>query len=170
MVSRMSGSVTIRSMQPRDWTDVARIYADGIRTGLATFETEVPDRGYWDAGHIPSCRLVAAIDGRVMAWAALSPTSQREVYRGVAEASIYVGEPARGRGVGSALLGELVACSEREGLWTLQAGIFPENEPSIRLHQRHGFRIVGTRERIGASSGRWRDVLLLERRSEIVAV
>lgn len=166
----MSESLTIRSMQPRDWPDVARVYADGIGTGSATFETVVPDWDGWDAGHIAACRLVAAIDGRVVAWAALSPTSRREVYQGVAEASIYVGDSARGQGVGSALLGELVVCSEREGLWTLQAGIFPENDASIRLHQRHGFRIVGTRERIGASRGRWRDVLLLERRSETIGV
>jgi len=157
-------------MQPTDWPQVSRIYADGIGTGIATFETGVPEWDDWDAGHIETCRLVAETDGVVSAWAALSATSRREVYRGVAEASIYVSEAARGKGVGSALLGELVGCSEQHDFWTLQAGIFPENEVSVRLHERHGFRIVGTRERIGASNGRWRDVLLLERRSATVGV
>lgn len=166
----MPGSFTIRSMLPSDWPDVSRVYADGIATGIATFETSVPDWEGWDAGHVESCRLVIDIDGEVVAWAALSSTSRREVYRGVAEASIYVGAAARGKGAGSALLGELVSCSEQQGFWTLQAGIFPENEASVRLHQRHGFRIVGTRERIGASNGNWRDVLLLERRSQSVGV
>lgn len=166
----MPGPFTIRSMVPSDWPGVARVYADGIGTGLATFETTVPEWDDWDAAHVDTCRLLIEIDGDVVAWAALSPTSRRAVYRGVAEASIYVSEQVRGQGVGSVLLGQLVSCSEREGFWTLQAGIFPENEASVRLHQRHGFRIVGTRERIGASNGRWRDVLLLERRSETVAV
>jgi len=162
----VTGSVTVRPMQPSDWPGVAKVYEDGIATGIATFETVVPEWEDWDAGHSETCRLIAEIDGEVVAWAALSPTSRREVYRGVAEASIYVGERARGIGVGSVLLGELVTASEREGYWTLQAGIFPENETSVRLHERHGFRVVGTRERIGASKGKWRDVLLLERRSE----
>ena len=164
----MPGPFEIRSIQPSDWPDVARIYAEGIGTGMATFETSVPDWDDWDAAHVETCRLLVEIGGQTVAWAALSPISRRAVYRGVAEASIYGGEEARGRGVGSALLGELVACSEREGYWTLQAGVFPENEASVRLHQRHGFRVVGTRERIGASNGTWRDVLLLERRSETI--
>lgn len=155
-------------MKPSDWPGVARVYAEGISTGMATFETSVPGWDDWDAGHIEACRLLVEADGEIVAWAALSPTSRRDVYRGVAEASIYVGEKARGKGIGSGLLGELVSCSEREGYWTLQAGIFPENEASVRLHQRHGFRVVGTRERIGASKGGWRDVLLLERRSETI--
>lgn len=157
-------------MRSADWPDVARIYADGIGTGLATFETEVPDWEGWNAAHIATCRLVADDVGMVVGWAALSPTSRREVYRGVAEASIYIGASARGQGVGSVLLGELISCSEREGFWTLQAGIFPENQASVRLHRGHGFRVVGTRRRIGSSNGQWRDVLLLERRSETVGV
>lgn len=157
-------------MRPTDWPDVARVYGDGIATGIATFETGVPDWETWDRAHVSNCRVVAEIEEALVGWAALSPTSAREVYRGVAEASVYVASAARGQGVGSAVLGELVSCSEREGYWTLQAGIFPENEASIRIHQRHGFRVVGTRRRIGASNGRWRDVLLLERRSETVGV
>lgn len=157
-------------MEPSDWPEVAEVYVDGMGTGIATFETRLPEWFDWDAGHVEACRLVAEINGVVVAWAALSPTSSREVYRGVAEASIYVGRAARGKGLGSAMLGELIACSERHDFWTLQAGIFPENEASLRLHERHGFRIVGTRERIGASNGQWRDVLLLERRSGRVGV
>lgn len=152
-------------MESEDWPEVASVYGEGIGTGIATFETRVPDWDDWNTGHVDTCRLVTEIDGAVVAWAGLTPTSRREVYRGVAEASIYVAEAVRGRGIGSTLLGALVECSEQHGFWTLQAGIFPENEASVRLHRRHGFRIVGTRERIGASNGLWRDVLLLERRS-----
>lgn len=163
-----SDQFTIREMKPSDWPDVADVFVDGIGSGEATLETGVPEWDTWDAGHIKSCRLVAELESDVVAWAALAPTSLREVYRGVAETSVYVGERARGKGIGSTLMARLVECSEQHGFWTLQAGIFPENEASLRLHQRHGFRIVGTRERMGASNGRWRDVLLLERRSAIV--
>lgn len=155
-------------MAPSDWPQVSEVYAEGISTGNATFETRIPEWDGWDTAHVESCRLVVESDGAVVAWAALSLTSRREVYRGVAEASVYVGKTARGQGIGSALLGAVVQCSEEHGFWTLQAGIFPENESSVRLHERHGFRIVGTRERIGARNGRWRDVLLLERRSDTV--
>lgn len=154
----------IRAMFEADWPSVARIYEEGIASGDATFETSVPEWADWDAGHDLSCRLVAH-DDDVVGWAALSPVSRRQVYRGVAEVSIYVAASARGNGIGSQLLGALVEASEAEGFWTLQAGIFPENEASIRLHQRHGFRIVGVRERLGELDGRWRDVTLLERRS-----
>lgn len=152
-------------MLASDWPAVARIYREGIETGDATFETEVPGWDDWDRGHLDTCRLVVEIDGDVVAWAALSPVSPRHVYRGVAEPSIYVGAEARGRGVGKALLASLIEASEEAGIWTLQTGVFPENEGSVALHESQGFRVVGTRERVGEHHGRWRDVLLLERRS-----
>jgi L-amino acid N-acyltransferase YncA len=152
-------------MTPGDWADVARIYEEGIQTGNATFETEVPQWEEWDAGHLEVCRLVMEEDGVIVGWAALSAVSRREVYRGVAEHSIYVADSARGRGVGTELLGALVADSEEAGFWTLQTAIFPENEASIGLHERHGFRVVGVREGLGRHHGRWRDVVLMERRS-----
>ncbi len=158
----------IRPMTAADWTDVSRIYAEGIATGDATFETSVPPWESWNAAHLDEPRLVALVDDRIAGWAALSPVSERCVYAGVAEVSVYVGHEARGRGVGGRLLGELIAASERGGIWTLQAGIFPENAASFALHARHGFREVGRRERLGELAGRWRDVLLLERRSRVV--
>jgi L-amino acid N-acyltransferase YncA len=156
--------VTVRAMTAEDWPAVRRIYEEGIATGLATFETSSPEWRGWDASHLPGCRLVATLDGQVAGWAALSPVSERCVYAGVAEVSVYVAESKRGRGVGRALLEALVAASERQGLWTLQAGMFPENMGSVALHERCGFRVVGRRERLGQLHGTWRDVLLLERR------
>jgi phosphinothricin acetyltransferase len=157
----------IEEMKPVDWEQVRAIYLAGIATGIATFETAAPAWEKWDAGHLRKMRLVARdAAGTILGWAALSPVSDRCVYGGVAEVSVYVGE--RGRGVGRALLDALVAASEREGIWTLQAGVFPENEASIRLHLRCGFREVGRRERIGKLNGAWRDTLLLERRSRNV--
>ena len=155
----------IRDLRPADWPEVASIYAEGIDTGHATFETEVPGWEEWDAAHSAEHRLVAVEDGRVVAWAALSPVSDRCCYAGVAEHSIYVAAPARGRGVGRALLAALIESAERGGIWTLQSGIFPENEASLALHASRGFRVVGVRERLGRLNGEWRDVLLLERRS-----
>ncbi|MCK9297705.1 MAG: N-acetyltransferase family protein [Methanoculleus sp.] len=161
----------IREMSAADREEIRRIYLEGIATGNATFEAEAPSWERWDAGHVRSCRLVAVCDGRVLSWAALSPSSGRPVYAGVAEVSVYVENDARGLGVGSALLSKLIAASEREGFWTLQAGIFPENEASLALHKKHGFRVVGRRERIGQmKDGTWRDVLLLERRSGTVGL
>lgn len=160
----------IRALSPHDWPRVQEIYAQGIATGDATFETEPGEWGDWDGGHIPSCRLVAEVEGEVRGWAALSPASDRCVYGGVAEVSVYVGEEARGRGLGAALLQALVEASEEAGFWTLQAGIFPENEASIHLHHRAGFRVVGTRERLGRLGGSWRDVVFLERRSSRVGI
>ena len=154
-----------RGMTPDDWPDVARIYEEGIQTGNATFETRVPEWEEWDAAHLEACRLVMEEDGVILGWAALSPVSRRQVYRGVAEHSIYVADAARGRGVGTGLLGSLVEVSEEAGFWTLQTAIFPENETSISLHEKHGFRVVGIRERLGCHHGRWRDVVLMERRS-----
>jgi L-amino acid N-acyltransferase YncA len=155
-------------MRPADWEDVARIYAEGIATGDATFETDAGDWQRWDGSHMPRHRLVASRDGRLVGWAALSPVSERCVYAGVAEVSVYVAADARGRGVGAALLDALIASSEADGVWTLQAGIFPENDTSVRLHERAGFRVVGRRARLGRLHGVWRDVLLMERRSPVV--
>ncbi len=155
-------------MDRADWPAVARIYSEGIDSGHSTFETTVPDWEAWDSGHHQECRLVSEVEGEIVAWAALSPVSPRSVYRGVAEVSVYVGPAARGRRVGSELLAALVECSERTGIWTLQAVTFPENEASIALHVRNGFRLVGRRERIGSHRGRWRDTVLLERRSPSV--
>jgi L-amino acid N-acyltransferase YncA len=154
----------VRDLRPEDWPQVAAVYAEGIDTGNATFETAVPTWEAWDAGH-PGLRLVAELDGEVAGWAALSPVSDRCCYRGVAENSVYVAAKARGRGVGRALLDELVIRSEAAGIWTIQTGIFPENEASLALHAACGFRVVGVRERLGELNGVWRDVLLLERRS-----
>lgn len=158
---------TVRELRPEDWPQVAAIYAEGIATGDATFETEIPSWEAWDAGH-PGFRFVVEDASGILGWAATSGYSDRCCYRGVAEESVYVGERARGRGVGRLLLGELVARTEAAGIWTLQAGIFPENKPSLRLHLGCGFRLVGVRERLGELNGVWRDVLLLERRSASV--
>jgi L-amino acid N-acyltransferase YncA len=163
-------SRAIREMLPDDWPEVARIYGEGIATGDATFETSVPEWEAWDAAHLAECRLVFELDGRIVAWAALNPVSRRSVYRGVAEHSIYVDGDVRGRGVGAELLAALIEASEQAGFWTLQTAIFPENEASIALHTRAGFRVVGTRSRLGLHYGRWRDVVLMERRSEIAGV
>lgn len=160
--------VTLRPMTPADAHGVLAIYAEGIATGTATFETEVPSWTAWDAAHLPSCRVVACDDGVLLGWAALTPVSGRCVYRGVAEVSVYVAAAARGAGAGRALLDALVRLSEAEGLWTLQAGIFAGNEPSLALHRACGFREVGRRERLGALGGVWHDVFLLERRSSAV--
>lgn len=163
-------------MNAIDWPAVAAIYREGIATGEATFEVAPPPTGEeWQRCKIPRCSVVARMPGEIVGWAALSPVSARPVYAGVAEVSLYVAERLRGRGVGSALLAELIQRSERHGLWTLQAGIFPENHASLRLHVKLGFRIVGTRERLGRMAegpqrGRWRDVVLLERRSQVVGV
>ena len=162
-----SAQVTIAALGPGDWDDVARIYAEGIATRLATFETEVPSWQAWDRAHLPGHRFMAREDGRAAGWAALAPVSSRCVYAGVAEVSVYVAAAARGRGVGTALLSALVASSETGGVWTLEAGILPENEASVRMHGRCGFRVVGRRERLGRMDGEWRDVLLLERRSRV---
>ena len=162
--------VTIEAMAPGDWDAVEAIYREGIATGQATFETEVPAWESWDEAHLPVCRLVARNEGGVVGWAALAPVSGRCVYGGVAEASVYVAETARGQGVGKALLQALVAASEQAGFWTLQAGIFPENGASLALHSVCGFRVVGRRERLGRLHGAWRDVILMERRSRVAGV
>jgi len=158
----------MRDLRPGDWPVVARIYEEGIATGNATFETEVPSWEEWDAAHLAEQRFVAERDGRVVGWIALSPVSRRPCYAGVAEISIYVADAARGNGVGTDLLAAAVDSAERDGLWTLQTSVFPENEPSLALLRRFGFRTVGTRERIGRLHGVWRNTVLVERRSEVV--
>jgi L-amino acid N-acyltransferase YncA len=163
-------SFTVGQMRADDWEQVRSIYLEGIATGNATFETNAPAWEGWDAGHFRACRLVARSEDRVVGWAALSPVSSRSVYAGVAEVSIYVESRMRGRGLGRALLAALVKASEQNDIWTLQAGILAENRASINLHLACGFRVVGTRERLGKLEGVWRDVVLLERRSEVAGV
>ena len=162
-------AVVIRSLRPGDWPEVSRIYAEGIATGNATFETAVPSWEAWDAAHLADHRLVAERDGAVVGWVALLPVSGRACYAGVAEVSAYVAEEARGQGVGAELLAAAIRSSEQAGIWTLQTSVFPENDASLRLLRRFGFRTVGTRERIGRLRGAWRDTVLVERRSEVVA-
>jgi phosphinothricin acetyltransferase len=158
----------IGSMEAADWNQVRAIYLEGIATGHATFETEAPDWQRWDLSHLAGCRLVARAGERIAGWAALAPVSSRRVYSGVAEVSVYVAGGFRGLGIGQRLMEALVNCSEQHGIWTLQAGILAENDSSLALHKSCGFREVGRRERIGKLAGAWRDVILLERRSELV--
>jgi L-amino acid N-acyltransferase YncA len=157
--------VTIRPMQPDDWPRVRAIYAAGIATSNATFEIEPPGWDVWDAGHRDDLRYVAVSDDRVIGWVAVSPVSDRCAYAGVVENSVYVDPAAQGHGVGRALLEAIIEAATAAGIWTIQTGIFPENEASVALHQGCGFRVVGRRERIGQLRGVWRDVLFMERRS-----
>ena len=157
--------VDMRDLRPEDWPEVSRIYAEGIATRNATFETALPSWADWDAAHLCEHRFVAETDGGVVGWIALVPVSSRPCYRGVLEVSAYVDEQARGRGVGATLLERLIESAEAAGVWTLETGVFPENEASLALLKRFGFREVGVRERIGELDGVWRDVVLLERRS-----
>lgn len=163
--SHAAASVEIRAFRPEDWKAVRAIYAEGISTGNATFETEPPTFERWDAAHLPHLRFVATRGSEIIGWIALSPVSDRCAYAGVGEHSIYVAEHARGRGIGRMLLQSLTAGADASGIWTIQTGIFPENVASVQLHLQCGFRVVGTRERLGQLNGRWRDVLLLERRT-----
>jgi L-amino acid N-acyltransferase YncA len=159
----------VRDLRRGDWPEVARIYREGIETGNATFETDVPSWKEWDATHLSPHRFAAERDGRVVGWIALLPVSARECYSGVAEVSLYVGEGERSQGVGRELLAAAIESAERAGIWTLQTSVFPENEASLRLLRRFGFREVGVRERIGLLHGIWRDTVLVERRSEVIA-
>jgi L-amino acid N-acyltransferase YncA len=158
--------VVIRTMAASDWPVVRAIYAAGIATGNATFETKPPEWEVWDQSHLSDLRVVAVDGVKVIGWAAASPVSDRCCYSGVVENSVYVDPDHQGRGVGKRLLEALVVEAEAAGSWTIQTGIFPENTASVALHQACGFRVVGRRERLGQLAGRWRDVLLLERRSE----
>jgi L-amino acid N-acyltransferase YncA len=160
----------ITALTEAHWPEVRAIYEAGMATGNATFETQAPEWTAWTAVHLPHSRLVALNDaGRVLGWAALSPVSGRCVYGGVAEVSVYVADTARGQGVGRQLLNALITESEKNGIWTLQAGIFSDNAASLALHAASGFRTVGYRERIGQLRGQWRNTVLLERRSAVVA-
>jgi phosphinothricin acetyltransferase len=158
----------IEEMKSTDWDQVSLIYQEGINTGNATFEKSIPSWNSWISTHISGCNIVARSENRVLGWAALAPTSKRKVYSGVVEVSVYVSEKCQGKGIGHALLRKIIELSENNGIWTLQAGIFPENKISIELHQKCGFRIVGIRERIGKMDEIWRDVVLMERRSKKV--
>jgi L-amino acid N-acyltransferase YncA len=162
--------IAIRQMVMEDWDSVRSIYVAGLATSDATFETEAPSWERWNESHLSVPRLVAVFsgDGVVVGWAALAPVSTRAVYRGVAEVSVYLADNFKGKGIGKELLKQLIDVSEQEGIWTLQASVFPENIASLSLHKIFGFREVGTRHRIGILHGRWRDTVLLERRSEIV--
>jgi phosphinothricin acetyltransferase len=167
-------SFSIENMQPADWPAVRAIYAEGIASGMATFETSAPGWDEWHAAHLTCCRFIARaaggeFTGQVAGWAALSPVSRRAAYAGVAEVSIYLAGWARGQGLGKTLLGKLIEASEQAGLWTLQASIFAVNEASLGLHQSCGFRLVGRRERIAQREGIWHDTLILERRSTRIA-
>lgn len=167
-----SQALIVRDMLTRDAASVLGIYQEGIDTGQATFQDRAPPWPLWDRAHLSAGRLVAERAGQVVAFAVLSPVSSRAVYRGVAEVSLYVAAASRGLGLGRQLLKRLIAASERHGIWTLQAGVFPENAASVTLHRSEGFRLVGTRERVGRMgfgplAGHWRDVLLLERRSAV---
>ncbi len=168
-------AMVLRPMREGDAEAVLAIYADGIATGHSTFESSPGDWASWCAGHLPICRLIAERGEEVLGWAGLSEVSGRCVYAGVAEVSVYVAAGARGRGVGGRLLSALVEASEAAGIWTLQAGVFPENEGSLAAHRRVGFEVLGTRRAIGRMShgplaGRWRDVVVLERRSAVVGI
>lgn len=161
----------IEEMMKEDWESVAKIYAEGISTGKATFQNDIPSWESWNNSHIESCRLVARLNNQILGWGALSPTSSRCVYAGVAEVSIYIREEYRGQNIGTAILTNLVKLSEEDGLWTLQSAIIKENTSSIALHKKCGFREIGVRERIGKmNNGKWHDVILMERRSKIVGI
>ena len=166
----VTNKIAIRPMEESDWNSVSKIYADGIATGFATFEKNLPSYDSWDAVHMQSCRLVATESGTIIGWAALSPVSSRCVYGGVAEVSVYIAQNNRGKGVGKLLMLALIQVSEAAGIWTLQSGIFPENLGSIQLHKNVGFRFLGKRERIGKLDGEWKDNLLFERRSQTVGL
>ena len=160
----------IEKMDESHWSEVSRIYNDGIATKNATFQTEAPDWTRWDHAHRKDCRLIIIMDNQIAGWAALSNVSERCVYAGVAEVSIYIGSDFRGMGIGDQLMKALIKESERHGIWTLQAGIFPENKASLNLHLKNGFRIMGIREKIGKMDQIWRDVALLERRSQVAGI
>lgn len=161
-------NMEIRNLLAKDWEQVKTIYEKGISTGNATFQTSAPSWEDWDGSHLTTCRIVAESNNAIIGWAALTPVSSRCVYAGVAEVSVYVDPQNSGKGIGILLLNELVHLSEAEGIWTLQAGIFPENIASLRIHEKAGFRILGVREKIGKQNGIWRDTVLLERRSSLI--
>ncbi|MFD2164212.1 GNAT family N-acetyltransferase [Paradesertivirga mongoliensis] len=158
----------VRELTQNDWPDVKEIYLAGLATGNASFETSAPEWETWDNSHLKHSRLVAEVNAEIAGWAALSPVSGRCVYGGVAEVSVYVSGAARGKGIGATLLNALIANSELNGIWSLQSGILQENEASIRLHEKCGFRTIGYREKPGQLNGVWRNVILMERRSKLI--
>ncbi len=162
-----AASMTIATLTKDHYPEVASIYEEGMATGIATFETEVPNWETWNEKFLPVCRFVALISEEVAGWCALSAVSKRQVYKGVAEVTIYVGTKFQKRGIGKQLLTHLVEKSEKAGFWTLQAGIFSENKISIRLHEQCGFRVLGVREKIAQRDGKWFDNVLMERRSAL---
>jgi len=166
----MKEELTFRSLFERDWSMVSEIYSDGLDTGNASFETNIPSWEDWDNRHLKSCRIIAEINGQVVGWSALSPISSRCIYGGVAELSVYVSAEFRRKKIGTKLLECLIKESEDNGIWTLQAGVFPENKASLELHKRLDFREIGFQEKIGKLNGVWRDILLLERRSENIGI
>ncbi|MFT3796623.1 GNAT family N-acetyltransferase [Flavobacterium sp.] len=158
----------IKTITEIDYAAVSRIYQEGITTGMATFETQVPNWTDWDKSHLQNCRFAAYENGEMLGWCALTAVSNRCIYAGVAEVSIYVAQKARGKGIGFALLNHTIQESEKQNYWTLQSGIFEENTSSIKLHEKCGFRTVGLRERIGKINGLWKNNVVMERRSKIV--
>lgn len=164
------GNIRIDILTKSSWEDVKRIYESGIASKNATFEVASPDWEKWDQSHLQACRMVAVAENKIAGWAALMKISDRRVFEGVAEESIYIDPAFQGRGIGDILLKALIRESEIQGIWSLQAGIFPENQISIRLHLNNGFRILGTRERMGKMDNIWRDVTMLERRSNLVGI
>jgi L-amino acid N-acyltransferase YncA len=161
----LESKITLREMSPADWESVGVIYAAGINTETATFETQLPKYKDWDAAHLTFCRVIAMLDRTIVGWAALSPISKRHAYQGVTEVSVYIHPNFFGMKIGQKLLTELITQSELHNIWMLQATIFQENTLSINLHQKMGFRMVGYRERIGIKNGTWRNTVLMERRS-----
>ncbi len=169
-VAEMKDTIIIEPMLRTHWNDVSRIYQEGIETGFATFETEVPSWKQWNENHLKTCRLIGIDESNILGWAALSPVSSRCVYGGVAEVSVYVSTSEWGRKIGEKLLLSLIDESEKNGFWTLLSGIFPDNIGSIELHKKVGFRVIGKREKIGQLDGVWKDNILFERRSKIIGV
>ncbi|WP_062053799.1 GNAT family N-acetyltransferase [Aquimarina longa] len=162
----MNNEIQIAHFTKEDWSMISTIYQEGIDTGIATFETEVPSWKQWDNSHIKSCRIKAIVKEKILGWAALSPISKRKVYKGVGEVSIYVSKKYRGRGVGKLLLSQLIKESEQTGIWTLQASVFSNNNTSIILHKSLGFREIGYREKVAKLHNKWYDNTILERRSK----
>ncbi len=160
----------IKHITSNNWHHVAKIYKLGIETGIATFETEIPSWEQWNRSHLESCRIAAYVKNEIVGWTALSPVSKRSVYKGVAEVSVYVDIDHINRGIGTQLLETLIFESEKQGVWTLQASIFRENEVSIQLHKKVGFRVIGYKEKIGKINNAWFDNILLERRSNIIGI
>jgi len=166
----MFSSIKILPLIPKHWVEVKKIYEQGLKTGIATFETESPNWEEWNQSHLSICRFVAIQEEKVIGWVALSPVSSRCVYGGVAETSIYIDEKFQGKGIGKMLLSEVIASSEENNYWMLQAGVMPANIGSIKLHESMGFRIVGYREKISKLNDVWMDNIFLERRSKVVGI